>query len=50
MRVHPEAAAMARRFAVLKIAHWRAAKGFPKLRRANRLEALWWMAAAKGKM
>jgi hypothetical protein len=41
---------MARRFALLKISHWRAARGLPRTRRANRLEALWWIAVAKGRM
>ena len=41
---------MARRFAILHISHWRNARGLPKTRKHARLQALWWIAAAKGKM
>ena len=48
--MHPEAVAMARRFAALHIAHWRAARGLPKARAASRALALSWIAAAKGRV
>ena len=41
---------MARRFAVLRIAHWRAARGLPRTRRDARRDALWWIAAFKGRV
>lgn len=42
---------MARRFAMLHIAHWREAKAKGLRRRAHeaRVDALWWVAAAKGR-
>lgn len=47
--MRPEVIAMARRFALLHISHWRAARGLPRTRREARLAALGWIAAAKGK-
>ncbi len=48
--MHPEVIAMARRFALLHISHWRANRGLPKARAFARTEALWWLAAAKGRL
>ncbi len=41
---------MARRFAVQHIAYWRESRGLPRTRALARRAALWWMAAAKGRV
>lgn len=41
--------AMCHRFARLHIAHWRKSRGLPMSRAHSRQQALWWLAAAKGK-
>lgn len=41
---------MARRFALLHISHWRAARGLPRCRAEARALALGWIAAAKGRV
>jgi hypothetical protein len=48
--MRPETVAMCHRFALLHISHWRNARGLPMTRQHARQQALWWIAAAKGKM
>lgn len=48
--MHPEVIAMARRFALLHIAHWRDARGLPRARAVARRQALGWIAAMKGRL
>lgn len=47
--MHPEVIAMCHRFARLHIAHWRSHTDLPMTRAHARKQALWWLAAAKGK-
>ena len=47
--MHPETIAMCHRFAIQQIGYWRAHKGLPMARAHARKQALYWLAAAKGK-
>lgn len=47
--MHPDTIAMCYRRARLHISHWREARGLPMTRAHARQQALWWLAAAKGK-
>lgn len=47
--MHPEVVEMCRRFAIQQIGYWRQHIGLPMARAHARKQALWWLAAAKGK-